>query len=86
MYHVLNRAVARLSLFRKEAGYAAFERVMLEACERDPTRILAWCLMRNHWHFETEKLTASPSVSRALRFRKKPQEEETRLDNNALRP
>ena len=46
-----NRAVARLPLFRKEADYAAFERVMLEACERHPTRILAWCLMRNHWHF-----------------------------------
>ncbi len=51
VYHVLNRAVARLPLFRKEADYGAFERVMLEAHERFPTRILAWCLMRNHWHF-----------------------------------
>jgi putative transposase len=51
VYHVLNRAVARLPLFRKEADYAAFERVMLEAYERHPTRILAWCLMRTHWHF-----------------------------------
>ena len=48
---MLNRAVARLPLFRKEADYAAFERVLLEAYERHPTRILAWCLMRNHWHF-----------------------------------
>ena len=51
VYHVLNRAVARLPLFRKEADYAAFERLLLEAQERHPTRILAWCLMRNHWHF-----------------------------------
>ena len=51
VYHVLNRAVARLPLFRKEAVYAAFERVLLQAYERQPTRILAWCLMRNHWHF-----------------------------------
>jgi len=51
VYHVLNRAVARLPLFRREADYAAFERVLLEAHERHPTRILAWCLMRNHWHF-----------------------------------
>lgn len=51
VYHVLNRAVARLPLFRKEADYAAFERVMLEVQERHATRILAWCLMRNHWHF-----------------------------------
>ncbi len=51
IYHVMNRAVARLPLFRKEADYAVFERVMLEAHERRPTRILAWCLMRTHWHF-----------------------------------
>jgi len=51
VYHVLNRAVARLPLFRKEADYAAFERVLLKAYDLHPTRILAWCLMRNHWHF-----------------------------------
>ena len=51
VYHVLNRTVAGLPLFRKEADYEAFERIMIEAHERHPTRILAWCLMRNHWHF-----------------------------------
>lgn len=51
VYHVLNRAVAGLPLFRKVADFEAFERVMVEAQERNPTRILAWCLMRNHWHF-----------------------------------
>ncbi len=50
VYHVLNRSVARLPLFRKEADYAAFERILAEALERHPTRLLAWCLMRNHWH------------------------------------
>jgi putative transposase len=49
VYHVLNRAVARLPLFRKEADYAAFGRVLLEASVRTPTRLLAWCIMRNHW-------------------------------------
>jgi putative transposase len=51
VYHVLNRTVAGLPLFRKEADYEAFERIMIEAHERHPTQILAWCLMRNHWHF-----------------------------------
>ena len=51
VYHVLNRAKASAPLFRKKADYAAFERVMLEAQERHPTRILTWSLMRNHWHF-----------------------------------
>jgi putative transposase len=51
VYHVLNRTVAGLPLFRKEADYEAFERIMVEAHERHPLRILARCLMRNHWHF-----------------------------------
>jgi putative transposase len=50
VYHVLNRANGRLRLFRKDEDYAAFERVLAEAHERAPTRILAWCLMPNHWH------------------------------------
>ena len=51
VYHVLNRAVARLPLFQKEGDYAAFERVMAEASDEHPTRLLAYCLMPNHWHF-----------------------------------
>ncbi len=51
VYHVINRAAGRIALFRKEGDYAAFERVMLEAHQRVPLRILDWCIMRNHWHF-----------------------------------
>jgi putative transposase len=50
VYHVLNRAVARLPLLRKAADYAAFERVMAEAHQRCPIRLLGYCLMPNHWH------------------------------------
>ena len=45
VYHVLNRSVARLPLFRKQADYEAFERIMIEAHRRRPTRIVAWCLI-----------------------------------------
>jgi putative transposase len=51
VYHVLNRAVAKLPLFRKEADYLAFERILIEAHAKHPIDILAWCLMKNHWHF-----------------------------------
>ena len=51
VYHALNRAVARLILFEKEADYEAFERALHEAHERTPIRILAYCLMPSHWHF-----------------------------------
>lgn len=50
VYHVLNRANARLKIFEKDADYLAFERTLAEIQERVPMRILAWCLMPNHWH------------------------------------
>ena len=49
-YHVLNRAVGRCKIFRKNDDYLAFERVLEEVHERLPTRILSYCLMPNHWH------------------------------------
>ena len=50
LFHVLNRAVARLPLLQKPADYLAFEQVLDEALTRHPTRLLAYCLMPNHWH------------------------------------
>ena len=50
VYHALNRAVARLPLFPKDGDYDAFERVLAEALEEHPTRLLAYCLMPNPWH------------------------------------
>jgi putative transposase len=50
VYHVLNRAVARLPLFEKDGDFEAFERVLVAALQEHPTRLLAYCLMPNHWH------------------------------------
>lgn len=50
-YHLLNRRVMRLAMFEKEADYAAFEEVLAESLGRvDAPRLLAYCLMPNHWH------------------------------------
>ncbi len=38
-------------MFRKDADFEAFERVMVEANERHPIRILSYCVLSNHWHF-----------------------------------
>jgi putative transposase len=51
VYHVWNRAAGRLRLFKKDSDYLAFERVLIEAHQRFPLRLLSWCLMSNHWHF-----------------------------------
>jgi putative transposase len=51
VFHVLNRSVARLTLFEKLEDYQAFYQVLAEAWLDTPIRILDWCLMPNHWHF-----------------------------------
>ncbi|MGD0769116.1 MAG: transposase [Tepidisphaeraceae bacterium] len=50
VYHVLNRSNARRRLFHKDADYEAFLELLGEAVERMPMRVLAFCLMPNHWH------------------------------------
>jgi putative transposase len=49
VYHVLNRANARLPIFETEGDYEAFERVLTEAVERTDTRLLAYCVLPNHF-------------------------------------
>ena len=51
VYHALNRSCARLPLFKKPRDYEAFFRVLDEALELHPIRILGYCVMPNHWHF-----------------------------------
>lgn len=50
VYHVLNRRVGRLRLFERDSDYAAFERVLEEAIARGGIRLMAYCVMPNHWH------------------------------------
>lgn len=49
-YHVLNRANERRQIFNKPGDYDAFERVIEAALKRTPIRLLAYCVMPNHWH------------------------------------
>ena len=51
VYHALNRAVQGTVLFRRDSDYEAFEQVLEEACALLPMRVLAYCVMPNHWHF-----------------------------------
>ena len=50
VFHVLNRGNGRMPIFDKPADYAAFERVMLDVASHINMRVLAYCLMPNHWH------------------------------------
>ncbi len=44
------RANARLAIFDCDEDYAAFERVLAQAVTRFDMRLLAYCLMPNHFH------------------------------------
>lgn len=49
-YHVINRGNGCATVFHADGDYAAFTRLIGEACERLPLRVLAYCLMPNHFH------------------------------------
>ncbi len=49
-YHVLNRGNARAEVFHKDNDYHAFLKLTRQASARGPMRLLAFCLMPNHFH------------------------------------
>jgi putative transposase len=50
VFHVLNRGNDRREIFEGAADFEAFLRVLRATQERVAMRILAYCLMPNHWH------------------------------------
>ena len=50
VYHILNRANARAQIFYNDNDYKLFESILEEAVEKFKMRLLAYCLMPNHWH------------------------------------
>ena len=40
-----------MRIFGKQRDFEAFEEVIAQAKARLPMRVLAWCVMPNHWHF-----------------------------------
>ena len=51
LFHVLNRGVGRMQIFRAEKDYEAFQQVVEQTLRVAPVRICAYCWMPNHWHF-----------------------------------
>jgi len=39
-----------MRIFSKQGDYEAFRRILLEAHDRIPVRLLGYCVMPNHWH------------------------------------
>ncbi len=47
---MLNRGNAQQEVFHQVDDYRAFLKLSERACTRVPMRVLAWCLMPNHFH------------------------------------
>ncbi len=49
IYYVLNRANARVQIFDNNKDYQQFEEILEEAVEKFDMRLLAYCVMPNHY-------------------------------------
>jgi len=50
IYHVINRANGRHTIFRDKEAYQLLETLLADAKEMTDMRILAYTIMPNHWH------------------------------------
>jgi putative transposase len=50
VYHVINRAAARMRLFETSQDYVAVQELLFEVKAAIGIRLLAYCIMPNHWH------------------------------------
>jgi putative transposase len=50
IFHCLNRGNDRKAIFHKTADFDAFLKLLIEAKARYSVKLLAFCLMDNHWH------------------------------------
>ncbi len=48
--HIVNRGNLRAPVFREPADYLGFLAALTDAVDRTTIRLLAYCLMPNHWH------------------------------------
>jgi len=54
LYHVINRGNFRADVFASKGTREAFERCLLETCEKSQWRLHAYVIMRNHYHLAVE--------------------------------
>ena len=50
VFHAMNRGNCRMPIFEKDHDYLAFLKLMEQGRQRAGMRVIAYCLMPNHWH------------------------------------
>jgi len=77
--HVINRSAHNVALFERSKDYRDFLRILREGLDRYPVRVVAYCLMSNHWHLVLapvgsavlSRLMHWVSTTHAVRFHKR---------------
>lgn len=49
-FHVVNRSIRKQPVFLRTTDYKAFLKALRQGLDRYPIRLIAYCLMPNHWH------------------------------------
>ena len=50
VHHVVNRGNRKHAIFHERGDYQAFLDVLADAVAKFEMRVIAFCIMRNHWH------------------------------------
>ncbi len=72
--HIVNRGNLRAPIFRCAEDYLGFVGALTEAAERTVVRLVAFCLMPNHWHlvlwpFRGNEISAYMQIAMNLHLR-----------------
>ena len=65
VYHVMNRGLAKNTIFLNKDDYKNFLEILEDSSERWQARIYAYCLMGNHYHLCLRTLQGN--LSRLMR-------------------
>lgn len=66
-HHVCNRGVRKRTIFLKDGDYKAFIKVLVDALHKLGMRVIAFCLMPNHFHIVVRP-TEDVSVSEYMHW------------------
>jgi len=62
-YHVYNRGVEKRAIFMDERDYRTFLHLLAEVVSEFQIRLIAYCLMKNHYHLFLQTLKANLQVA-----------------------
>jgi putative transposase len=68
LYHALNRANMRATIFHKEGDFAAFEKILYEAIQLHEVVLYSYQLMTNHYHNENRRKKQLPKNMKLEKF------------------